>query len=276
MKKNKVIITGANGFLGSSLVNFLSKEFEVIPYTRKDNIDNIPKLKPDYIIHCAAEIYNKDLMFESNIILTYKLLEIAKNLSLKNFIYIGSSSEYGRKIKPISEEDILKPDTMYEGTKSCGTLLTRVYGKTYQFMTSIVRPFSLYGINEPNRKFIPYLYNVFSNNLSINIKNGVHDWIYIDDFIEGIKKVMLQNNSIGEIFHFGTGIQHTNLEVFNIFSEIFNKKIKYSLVDNISTSAGIDSECWVADISKANKILNWYPTYNLKKGIQKYINYQKP
>ena len=111
--------------------------------------ESLKKERVDYIIHCGAEIYDDNLMFESNVVLTYKILELVKNLSnVENFVYIGSSSEYGRKLKPMKEDDVLEPDTMYEGTKACGSLLTRVYGKTYNMMTSIVRPFSLYGKNE--------------------------------------------------------------------------------------------------------------------------------
>ena len=273
ISKEKIIITGANGFVGSSLVKNLSNTFEVIPFTRKNNIKDIPNIKPDYIIHCAAEIYNKDLMFESNVILTHKLLEISKNIHLKHFIYIGSSSEYGRKLSPISENEILKPDNMYEGTKACGSLLTRIYGKTYGFLTSIVRPFSLYGPNEPKHKFIPHLYNLFSNNLEAHIKKGVHDWIHIDDFIEGIKTVMFNNKENGDFFHFGTGIQSTNLDVFKIFCTLFNKNIKYTLTENINTSAGIDSTCWVADITKVKNHFNWKPKYSLQEGIKNYIEW---
>ncbi len=273
----KVFITGARGFVGSNLVEKLKNNFDIMEYNRNDNIENITKYKPNYIIHCGAEIYDDNLMFESNVVLTYKILELVKNLSnVENFVYIGSSSEYGRKLKPMKEDDVLEPDTMYEGTKACGSLLTRVYGKTYNMMTSIVRPFSLYGKNEKLHKFFPHLYNCFTNDLDLKIGPGVHDWIYIDDFVEGVKKVMLNNNIIGESFHFGTGVQHTNFEVFKIFEKILKKEINYEEVHKHDrVSAGVDSNNWVADITKVKNTLNWYPKYCLEDGISEYINFRK-
>lgn len=273
---DKVLITGSNGFVGLSLIKKLNKEFEVIEFTRKNSLEEIESIQPEYIIHCAAEIYKESLMLESNVILTYKLLEICKSLkSLKHFIYIGSSSEYGRKVSPMSELDILEPDSIYEGTKACGSILTRIYGKTYKFLTSVVRPFSLYGPNEQERKFIPKLYSLFMNDSKVNIKNGVHDWIHIDDFTDGVKLVMLKNKNSGEIFNFGTSIQSTNVEVFNIMTELLNKTIEYDLVEDINGPAGIDSNCWIADITKVTDVFDWTPKYTLKQGMQNYINYKK-
>jgi nucleoside-diphosphate-sugar epimerase len=272
----RILITGANGFVGSNLVNFYKDKMDVIPFYRSSLLEEIHSLNPTYIIHCAAEMYNKDKMFESNVVLTYKLLEICKQLpKLKHFVYIGSSSEYGRKPNPIQENNVLEPDSMYEGTKACGSMLTRVYGKTYNFQTSIIRPFSLYGPKDLSQHFIPKLYDSFKENSEIKISKGIHDFIYIDDFINGINTVLHNNTSIGEIFHFGTGTQLTNLEVYKTFSKILNKNINYTLTqDTKTTSAGIDSDSWVADISKVKQWFNWEPKYNFEQGLTQYINYK--
>lgn len=249
---------------------------KIIPYYRGYDINDIPNINPDYIIHCAAEIYDKERMFESNVVLTYRMLEIARNTSnLKHFIYIGSSSEYGRKSNPMKETDVLEPDSLYEGTKACGSMLTRVYGKTYNIQTSIIRPFSVYGPKEPQHRFIPKLYDVFKNNGEIKIAEGVHDFIHIYDFINGIDTVLNNNTLPGEVFHFGTGIQLTNLEVYKTFVKLFNKDIKYTLTSNIEgKSAGIDSNNWVADITKVKQMFKWEPQYTFEQGLSQYINYR--
>lgn len=270
---DKIIITGARGFVGSSLCKKLSSKFNVINFNRGDDIKKIIDIKPSYIIHCAAEIYDKDKMFDSNVVLTYELLNIIKDLDcVKNFVYIGSSSEYGRKPKHIKESDNLEPDSMYEGTKACGSMLTRAFGKTYNINTSIVRPFSIYGENEQKHKFFSHLYKCFVNNDDVKLIEGVHDWIHIDDFVDGVKLVMLKNKEIGEAYHFGNGVQHTNFEVFSIFCRTFNKKINFEITKKYDgKSAGVESKSWVADTSKVQKKFNWYPKYTLEEGIFKFI-----
>lgn len=272
----KILITGAKGFIGSSLVDYYKDKMEVIPYYRGYDVNDIPSISPDYIIHCAAEIYDKERMFESNVILTYQMLEVAKSITnLKHFIYIGSSSEYGRKSNPMKESDVLEPDSIYEGTKACGSMLTRAYGKTYGIQTSIVRPFSVYGPKEPPHRFLPKLYNEFKNDGEIKIADGVHDFIHIYDFVRGIDTVLNGDTPSGEVFHFGTGVQLTNLEVYETFSRLFGKHIRHTLSSNIgSKSAGIDSDNWVADITKVKEVFGWEPEYTFEQGLSQYINYR--
>ena len=272
----KILITGAKGFIGSSLVDYYQDKMEVIPYYRGYDVSDIFNINPDYIIHCAAEIYNKENMFESNIVLTYQMLEVARKIpNLKHFIYIGSSSEYGRKSNPMKESDVLEPDSIYEGTKACGSMLTRAYGKTYNIQTSIVRPFSVYGPKEPLHRFLPKLYNEFKTDGDIKIADGVHDFIHIYDFVKGIDTVLNGDTPSGEVFHFGTGVQLTNLEVYETFSKLFDKQIRYTITSNIEgKSAGIDSNSWVADITKVKETFGWEPQYNFEQGLLQYINYR--
>ena len=272
----RVLITGAKGFIGSSLVDYYQNKMEVIQYYRGYDVNDIANIRPEYIIHCAAEIYDKEKMFESNVILTYQMLEAARKVSnLKHFIYIGSSSEYGRKSNPMKESDVLEPDSIYEGTKACGSMLTRAYGKTYGIQTSIVRPFSVYGPKEPPHRFLPKLYNEFKNDGIIKIADGVHDFIHIYDFVKGIDTVLNSDTPSGEIFHFGTGVQLTNLEVYETFSKLFGKHIKHTLSSNIDgKSAGIDSDNWVADITKVKEVFGWEPQYTFEQGLSQYINYR--
>jgi len=148
MKEN-IYITGINGFIGRNLKEFyedhniygLLKKYE--PEYVKSNIINF---SPDYIIHCAAEIYDEDKMFESNILLTKAILDACREVkNLKKLIIIGSSSEYGRKTYPISEECNLDPTTIYEATKGAASLLAQGYSKTYDIPITIIRPFTIVG-----------------------------------------------------------------------------------------------------------------------------------
>jgi len=267
----KYIVTGYTGFIGKSLLERLDGDILTIGREWKYDI-NLPNqiklFNPDYIIHCAAEIKDSSKTFESNVLMTHWLLETTLDINYKAFINIGSSSEYGNTPYPISEKELLKPRTMYEATKGAGTLLCQGYSREYDKPISTVRPFSVYGINEPKNRLIPTLFRNFKNQLPSKISLGVHDFIHIDDFIDGLLSVLYSEKELmkGDIVHFGSGTQYSNLKVFNIIKNIFNSSLEYEKIDNIFNK--YDSLNWVADISYAKSKYKFNPKYTLETGLK--------
>jgi UDP-glucuronate 4-epimerase len=267
----KYIVTGYTGFIGKSLLERLDGDILTIGREWKYDI-NLPNqiklFNPDYIIHCAAEIKDSSKTFESNVLMTHWLLETTLDINYKAFINIGSSSEYGNTPYPISEKELLKPRTMYEATKGAGTLLCQGYSREYDKPISTVRPFSVYGINEPKNRLIPTLFRNFKNQLPSKISLGVHDFIHIDDFIDGLLSVLYSEKELmkGDIVHFGSGTQYSNLEVFNIIKNMFNSSLEYEKIDNIFNK--YDSLNWVADISYAKSKYKFNPKYTLETGLK--------
>jgi nucleoside-diphosphate-sugar epimerase len=268
----KYLITGYTGFIGKSLLECL-KENEFFLIGREWQTDNDLPLKiqlfnPDYIIHCSAEIKNSSKTFVSNVLMTNWLLENTLNINYKSFINIGSSSEYGETNIPMTEKELLKPRTMYEATKGASTLLCQGYANEYNKPIATVRPFSVYGIYEPDSRLIPTLFRNFKNNTISKISVGVHDFIHIDDFIDGILSVLYSEKEImqGDIVHFGSGVQYSNLEVFNIIKNIFKSNLEPERIDNIFNK--YDSLNWVADINYAKSKYKFNPKYTLETGLK--------
>lgn len=261
----KYFLTGSTGFLGQHLFERISGSISLHDRTR--SLDKIDSFNPDVIYHCAAEIYDESQMFESNIKLTYDLLEKAKNLpNLKAFIYIGSSSEYGRKDHPMSESDLLDPTNLYEATKGAGSLLCQAYARRFGVPTMIARPFSLYGKHEPKHRLIPTVIKNVRSGWENKIAPGVHDFIHIDDFIDGL--FMLENDpKPGECFNFGTGKQISNLEVLKEIESQVGRRARYIEVDPMHE---YDNQCWVAAPSK---LKGWKPKYSFSEGIKEVLRH---
>ena len=268
----KIIITGHTGFIGKSLLErFKGEEIMTIGREWKTDStlkDQIKQFNPEYIIHCAAEIKNAYNTFEANVLMLNWLLETTTNINYKAFINIGSSSEYGHTTIPMTEKELLKPRTMYEATKGAGTLLCQGFAREFNKPVVTVRPFSVYGEYEPSSRLIPTLFRNFKNNIVSNISLGVHDFIHIDDFLDGLLYIMLSEREIikGDIVHLGSGVQYTNLEVFNIIKDLFNSTLEPIFIENVFNK--YDTLNWVADINYAKSRYKFNPKHTLKTGLK--------
>lgn len=266
----KTFITGATGFIGKHLLERV--EGNTYLFSKGQDMSVLEEYQPDYIYHLAAEIYQEELMIESNILLTHRLLEASKQIpNLKAFIHIGSSSEYGRKKHPMSETDYLDPLTMYESTKGSASLLCQTYARSYNLPVMVARPFSLYGKYEPRRRFIPTIIRNIRDNQPLSIAPGVHDFIHIDDFIDGL--FLLANNPRpGEIYNFGTGIQTSNEELVLKIEYLLNKEAKKTFIPLLHA---YDSDTWVCDNTKARS-MGWMPKMSLTEGLTQVIKETSP
>lgn len=259
----KLYLTGGSGFLGTHLIERWDGDLYI--QSHGESLQSLVRYNPDYIIHAAAEIYNEEEMFESNIELTYNILQLLPQVTnLKAMIYIGSSSEYGRKTKPMKETDVLEPTTMYEATKGAGTLLCLAYAKSKHLPIMIARPFSLYGKHEPKHRLIPTAIQYARAGWEMAIAPGVHDFIHIDDFIDGLF-LLLKEPRIGEIYHFGSGQQLSNDDVVETIESIVKRKV---IRKPVAPMHSYDSAYWVANITKAQKI-GWNPKISFYEGIKK-------
>jgi nucleoside-diphosphate-sugar epimerase len=202
------------------------------------------------------------------------LLATTNPINYSALINFGTSSEYGRKDKPMNEEDLLEPDTLYAASKAGATLLARAWTKIYDKPIVTVRPFSVYGPEDDWGKFIMTVINCIHSRKTLTLAKGVHDWIYINDFIDGILTVVNHAHTLrGRVINIGTGVQYTNEEVVRIAEKVIGKKAKVqeaNLIRSYDTTVS-----WVAD-NKLLKTLGWQPKFDLRKGIEETVKYYLP
>jgi nucleoside-diphosphate-sugar epimerase len=263
----KIFLTGSTGYLGSNIKKDIPAEY--FCYTRGDDIINdLWNFKPDCIIHSAAEIYDVTKMFNSNVLLTQQILSYMTSHDIK-MIYIGSSSEYGKVDTPMSERTLPDPYSIYAATKTCGTLLCQAYAREYNRDICIVRPFSVYGSNEPQRRLIPTLYrNILEGKKTVMIR-GSHDFVYIKDFIRLIQIILNSTSTKDNIINCGTGKSYLNYEVYELMRDIMKKECEVEMHDIIKPQ---DSEIWKCDIRSAHIKYGFLYQYEFKDGLKEYIN----
>jgi nucleoside-diphosphate-sugar epimerase len=260
----KIFITGRNGFIATNLrLRFEKDGHDIGSSSQGDDISSkLNEFRPDVICHLAMEGLNADKMVESNILLTHKILEYCRNNPIQKLLIFGSSSEYGRKTQPITENDVLEPQTMYEGTKACATLLARAYAYTYNIPTAVIRPMSIYGPHEKDYKFMTRLFN---KNIQY-LNNANHDWTYIDDFVEGTVRIMNYNDTdIFDIINIGLGVQRTNSEVVQIVESLTGNKFEFT--EDNSKGKVYDSMNWVCDPTHLKTKYGFEPKITLEEGL---------
>lgn len=277
------LITGSHGFLGSHLTKKLQQAgFNLITISH-DILENSNEVEAIFKNYKPQLVFNLQAygnmsaqqdefeMLRSNIIYTHNLSRLAKLYSSKLFIQFGSSSEYGLKKDPMIETDILEPNTMYGATKGAMTGILRSTASD-KMKVLVIRPFSIYGPQEAEFRFIPTVIRKIKLGEELTIDgNAAHDWTYVEDFTNGVltaTNYMLHNKDIFNIVNVGTGTQYTNREVYEFIRQIMKKK---TIVKD-KKFRSFDSRHWVANNSKL-KGMGWIPQYDIILGLKHTIAY---
>ena len=272
----KILITGGSGFIGRNLAESYSLTNTVLIHTKKDDLALLlSKFTPDLIFHCAAEIYQEPAMLNSNIILTYTLIDYLRKHPETKMIHFGSSTEYGPVKGKTAETDPANPVNSYQATKAASTMLCQGYAREYNLDIKIARIYSAYGKHEKPFRLMPTLYRGFIKGEPLNIYKGTHDFIYIKDLVRGIQLLADSPVKPGEIVNFGSGTQHTNLEVLRMWKNVAKTDPSIIYHDVPRSPDKYEAEDWVADTSYAYDTLGFSPEYNLQDGIRDFISTQR-
>ena len=264
----KIFITGASGFIGGNLQkHYQNQGHEVFAYKRWMDVGaKLDWLTPDLIVNCAAEIYNPNDMWVPNVDLVKQCLDYQREHSCQ-MIQFGSSSEYGEHNEATKETDPIKATDMYSTTKGIATMLCQTYGQQYGNDVVVIRPYSPYGPGEKPHRLFPRLWRAFKSNEPMTLVNGVHDFCYIDDFVQAVNTIATSDQRTpGEIVNVSTSVQTTNHEVYEIFKKITGHAGAVTLKDDWVTP-----NVWCANIHKVTNKFGWKPQHTITQGIEKFL-----
>lgn len=233
----------------------------------------VKEVKPTVIYHLAtngAYSYQEDAnqIIQTNILGTWNLLQACSNVPYRLFVNTGSSSEYGFKNYAMRETDLLEPASYYAVTKSAQTLLCSHIARQEQRPIVTLRPFSVYGPYEEPQRFVPTLMKALLHNETMNLVSPevARDQIYVDDMVDAYLKIDELAAYPGEYFNIGTGVQSTIRTVVEKAIQVTKQQAQFHWGD--MPERKWDSTNWVADISKARRLLNWSPQYTLDDGLR--------
>jgi len=300
-----VLVTGANGFVGSHLVNkLISKRAKVVALFQKRKkfqtkakeeiatVENFEKLndiikkhKVSIIFHLAAQPIvelgqaNPLSTFEVNIKGTWNILEAARENNVQKIIIASTVHVYGDNPKvPFKEKYFPQPSRPYETSKACADLLAQSFADTYNLPVEIPRFANIYGPGDHNfSRLIPKVVKSILNGEQPEVWDvgSVRDFIYIDDAISAyltLAEKKLDNGRRLRVFNFGTG---KPIEIYDLvlkIIELADKKIDIKM-ENPPEERFNEIKKQYVSIAKAKRELGWRPLISLDEGLAKTIKW---
>jgi len=314
-KNKKVLVTGAEGFIGSHLVERLLRAgakvkcFALYNFTNswgwidtfsKKNLGRIEIVSGDIrdyasvydamkgvdiVFHLAALIgipfsYKvQEAYVDTNIKGTLNILQAAKKLKTSKIIHTSTSEVYGTAQSiPIDENHPINPQSPYAATKASADYIALSFHKSFNLPVTVLRPFNTFGPRQSARAVIPTIITqVLSKQSNIRLGNikTTRDFNYVADTVEAFLKIADTDNTEGDVYNVGSGREASMKELIDIISKVSGKKIK--IVQESSRKRPAKSEVMrlVCDYQKINHSSGWQPKVSLEEGINLTYNWLK-
>lgn len=175
----------------------------------------------------------------------------------------------------MKETDVLEPNFAYAATKASATLIGQVFSRKFNLPVTTLRPFSVFGNWEESSRFIPTIINSCLHYQPIKLVPGkiVRDFLYVDDMIRAYLLAGLNPDLGGQIFNIGSGRQYSIRETTEKIIKLIGNQVK--VIIGTYQPRQWDTNYWVADRSKAKKLLGWQPQFSLEQGLTKTIAWWK-
>jgi nucleoside-diphosphate-sugar epimerase len=237
------------------------------------------KIKPQVVVHLAAVSHanrsNKDPY--STFDHSFRTLENALDWSRGNaehFIYLSSSMIYGNfRSGTVDEETPCDPLGIYGALKLGGEKLVIAYNQVFDLPYTIIRPSALYGERCVSRRVGQIFIENAVQGLEVSVAGDGSDrldFTYIDDFIQGVLRVIVEPASRNQIFNITYGESRSIGQMADILAAHFpGVRITYLPKDKLMPSRGTLS------VEKARRLIGYDPQYPLEKGFVEYIQWYK-
>ena len=264
--------------------NYKQLKFARIDLVDALSIDNLfEKEQFEVVCNLAAQagvrysIDNPKAYMDSNISGFLNILEGCRNHKIQHLVYASSSSVYGenKKVPFKTSDNVDHPISLYAATKKSNELMAHTYGHLYDFKTTGLRFFTVYGPwGRPDMAY--YLFaEAIANDQPIKVFNNgqmERDFTYIDDIVNGLTRVIEKNidhRAHYKIYNIGNNKTERLQDFIATIEQALGKKARK---DMYPMQPG-DVPRTFADIDEIKKEYNYSPSIDIKYGIEKFINW---
>ena len=304
----KILVTGAEGFIGSHLTERLLELGHQVRafvfYNFRDSSGWLEQAEArarhgldlfrgdirdphgvrramegsEAVLHLAALIgipysyHSPDSYVDTNIKGTLNVLQAAREMAVKRVVHTSTSEVYGTaRNVPIRENHVLQGQSPYSASKIGADHLALSFHHSFGLPVSVLRPFNTYGPRQSARAVIPTIITQIlmgKKDISLGSLHPTRDFVFIEDTVHGFIRALESPQADGEVVHLGTGYEISVGQLAQLVATLMETPIKILGVEERFRPAGSEVDRLVADSGKAKKLLQWEPKYQGPDGLK--------
>ena len=308
MNKN-VLVTGADGFIGSHLTETLVRKgynvkafvlynsfnswgwldtcptdvkgkFEVFTGDIRDPHGVKEAMKGcELVLHLAALIaipysyHSPDTYIDTNVKGTLNVLQSARELGVKRLVHTSTSEVYGTaRFVPITEEHPLQGQSPYSASKIGADQLAFSFYASFGLPVVIARPFNTYGPRQSARAVIPTIITQIATGkrqIKLGAVSPTRDFNFVKDTVAGFIAAMNSEEGLGEVVNFGSNFEISIGDTAELIAEVMDTEIEIITDEERFRPDNSEVERLWADSAKARQLFDWQPAYRGREGFRR-------
>lgn len=306
----KLLLTGANGFVGQHLISTLGAKYQVMGVVHNSNLQSsenvqyesgnildrgfleglVKKYQPDSIVHLAAIAptwtQDPENIFKINLIGTLNLYLAVENQKKESgfdpkIVYVSSAEAYGKTINPekINEESPFFPANYYGTSKVAADRLSYQMSQSAKLKITIVRPFNHTGPGQLKGFFVPDMASQIveiekddsKNEILVGNLESIRDISDVRDIVAGYKLILESDCTPGEAFNLCSGNGTKMKDILDKLISLAKKEIR--IVEDPKRMRPSEVPITVGDNSKFKELTGWEPKVPLDQTLEDTLNY---
>jgi NAD dependent epimerase/dehydratase len=313
LKNKKILVTGADGFIGSHLVEILlsigADVHALVQYNSFNNwgwLDNLDCINQIHILtgdirdphYCKSITSGIDIIFhlasligipysyvapdsyvDTNIKGTLNICQAALENGGIRVIHTSTSEVYGSaNYVPIDENHPLQAQSPYSATKIAADAMAISFFNSFDLPVTIARPFNTYGPRQSARAVIPTIITQILNgakNIKLGDTSPTRDFNYVSDTCNGLISISKSDKTMGEAINIGSNFEISIKETLELIKDLMNSEVSFiEENERIRPKKSEVSRLW-CDNTKILNLTDFSPKVSLKEGLKETIDWFK-
>ncbi len=309
LKATKILVTGADGFIGSHLVEALVRRgLDVRAFVLYNSFGSrgwLDRCDPalvqdvevfagdirdphgvrtamrgcDVVFHLAALVaipysyHSPDTYVDTNVKGTLNVVQAARDLGVQRVVHTSTSEVYGTaRFVPITEEHPLQGQSPYSASKIGADQIALSFHRSFDTPVAVIRPFNTYGPRQSARAVIPTIITQLAagrEGLRLGAQHPTRDFSYVSDTVEGFLRVAECDPAVGEVVNVGSGFEISIGDTAAMIASLMGRDVRIVTDDQRLRPSASEVERLWASTDKAEALLGHRPAYGSIEGMRR-------